>query len=178
MSIHLAITRRVRPGLEVEFERAIRDFFRTSFGQGTQGVHLLSPLPGSGSREYGILRSFANEEERLAFYQSPAFRSWEEQVRTMTEGEPLQRRLHGFEAWFRASPPPPRWKMAVVTYVGVFGITLPLMMTLNPRLQGWPLPLANAVFNLMVVPLLTWGVMPVLTRMARPWLQRTWRPSP
>jgi antibiotic biosynthesis monooxygenase (ABM) superfamily enzyme len=63
--------------------------------------------------------------------------------------------------------------MAAVTYVGVYFVTLPLMLTLNPLLTGWPLPLANATFNLVVVPLLTWGVMPVLTQVARPWLQRT-----
>lgn len=171
MPIHLAITRRVRAGCEAEFERTVRDFIRTSFSPGIDGVHLLSPAPGSGSREFGILRSFASEADRAAFYRSPAFQAWESRIRALTEGAPQHRRLHGLEAWFRAgTPPPPRWKMAVVTYAGVFAVTLPLTLAVGPLLRAWPLPLANAVFNLVVVALLTWAVMPVLTRAARPWL--------
>lgn len=170
MSIHVAITRRVRPGCEAEFQQAVHEFFRSSITPGVQGVHLLSPLPGSGSREFGILRSFATAEDRNAFYRSPLFLAWEDKVRTLTEGLPQQRQLHGLEAWFRSHQPPPRWKMAVVTYVGVYGLTLLLTLALGPFLQGWPLPLANAAFNVVVVSALTWGVMPVLTRVARSWL--------
>lgn len=171
MPIHVATTRRVRPGFETEFDRAIRDFFRESFGRGVEGVHLLSPVPGSGSRDYGILRSFASEAERAAFYRSPAFLAWEEKVRPFTEGAPTQRRLHGLEAWFRAATPPPRWKMALLTYLAVYCITLLLSLGLGSLLRTWPLVLANAAFNLVVVSLLTWVVMPGLTALARPWLQ-------
>lgn len=175
MPIHLAITRRVRPGCEAEFERAVRDFFHASFAHGgVMGAHLLSPLPGSGSQEYGILRSFASEGDRAEFYQSPAFQAWESKVRLMTEGYPRYRELHGLEAWFGSDGiPPPRWKMALLTFVGVYAITLLLMLTLSPLLKGWPLPLANAAFNGAVVPLLTWVIMPTLTRAARSWLHAT-----
>jgi len=170
VSIHVATTRRVRPGCEAGFDRAIRDFLRESFGSGVQGVHLLSPIPGSGSREYGILRSFASEAERAAFYESPTFRAWEDRVRPLTEGAPTQRRVHGLEAWFRAGSPPPRWKMALLTYVGVYGVTLLLTWGIGALIRTWPLVLAHAAFNLVVVSLLTWVVMPGLTRLARPWL--------
>lgn len=173
MPIHLAITRRVRSGCEAEFERTIRDFFQASFvHSGVLGVHLLSPLPGTGSREYGILRTFASECDRAAFYQSPAFQAWERKVGSMTDGHPRYRELHGLEAWFGSdSAPPPRWKMALLTFVGVYAITLLLSVVIGPWLRDWPLPVANAAFNLAVVPLLTWVIMPGLTRVARPWLQ-------
>lgn len=172
MPIHLAITRRVRSGCEAEFERSIREFFQASLVQGgVRGVHLLAPLPGSGSRDYGILRTFASEGDRAAFYQSPAFQAWERTVQPLTEGIPHQRELHGLEAWFRSDRGPPRWKMALLTFVGVYGITLLLTFTLGPWLRAWPLPVAHAVFNLMVVSLLTWAVMPGLSWIARSWLQ-------
>lgn len=171
MSLHLAIIRRVRPGCEAEFERAIREFFRASFGPGVEGAHLLTPLPGSGSREYGILRTFASEADRAAFYASPAFAAWSRRVGPLTEGDARQRELHGLEGWFRTSgKPPPRWKMALVTFVGVYLVTLALALLLTPHLRDWPLTLANAVFNVVVVGLLTWVVMPALTRLVRPWL--------
>jgi antibiotic biosynthesis monooxygenase (ABM) superfamily enzyme len=100
MPIHIAITRRVRPGCEAEFQEALREFFQTSFGHcGVMGASMLTPPPGSESREYGILRTFASEQERDAFYESPMFKAWEACARRLTEGEPVYRQLHGLEAW-------------------------------------------------------------------------------
>ena len=101
MPIHIAITRRVRPGCEAEFQRALQEFFQASFAHGgVLGASMLTPLPGSDSREYGILRTFASETERDAFYESPMFKAWEERARTLTEGEPVYRNFtdwkHGF----------------------------------------------------------------------------------
>ena len=81
MPIHIAITRRVRPGCEAEFQAALREFFQTSFAHGgVLGASMLTPPPGSDSREFGILRTFANEKERDAFYESPMFKAWEERA--------------------------------------------------------------------------------------------------
>lgn len=174
MPIHLAITRRVRAGREAEFEQAIREFFVTSLAQdGVMSVQLLSPLPGSGSQEYGILRTFASEGDRAAFYQSPTFQAWERKVQPMTDGLPRYRQLHGMEAWFRPHSAPPRWKMAALTFLGVYATTLPLTFLFGPYLRTFPLPLGNAAFNLMVVPLLTWVVMPSVTRLFAKWLHTT-----
>src|SRR5258708_1553594 len=126
MPVHIAITRRVRPGCEAEFQEGLREFLQSSFArEGVWGASMLAPPPGSSSREFGILRTFADETERDAFYKSAVFATWEQRARTLTEGEAVYRQLHGLEAWFRASDsPPPRWKMAVVTFVGVYVITL------------------------------------------------------
>src|ERR1041384_2383037 len=172
MPIHVAITRRVKPGHEAEFQQALREFFQSSFRhEGVLGASLLLPLPGSDSREIGILRTFASEAERDAFYDSPMFKSWEQRARTLTEGEPVYRQLHGLEAWFRSPhEPPPRWKMAVATFVGVFPVAMTLNLTLGPAIQSWHFIPKNAVFNACVVALLTWVVMPVVTRLLRGWL--------
>ena len=86
MPIHVAITRRVRPGCEAEFQQALREFFQTSFAHGgVLGATMIVPPPGSGSREFGILRTFGSEKERDDFYASPIFKSWEEKVLPLTE---------------------------------------------------------------------------------------------
>jgi antibiotic biosynthesis monooxygenase (ABM) superfamily enzyme len=175
MPIHIAITRRVRPGCEAEFQQALREFLQTSFAHGgVWGASMLTPLPGSDSREYGILRTFANEQERDAFYGSPLFKAWEERARTLTEGEAVYRQLHGLEAWFRSPhTPPPRWKMAAATFLGVFPVAMVLNLTLGPVIRSWPFIISNAVFNACVVALLTWVVMPLVTRILHRWLQGT-----
>src|SRR5438128_10211854 len=138
MPIHVAITRRVKPGHEAEFQQALREFFQASFGhEGVLGASVLTPLPGSDSREFGILRTFASETERDAFYESPMFKAWEQRARTLTEGEPVYRQLHGLEAWFRSPHSPPRWKMAVATFLGVFPVAMILNLTIGPALRSW-----------------------------------------
>jgi len=173
MPIHIAIIRRVRPGCEAEFQEALREFFQTSFSHGgVLGASMLIPPPGSATREYGILRTFASEMERDAFYESPMFKGWEERARKLTEGDPVYRQLNGLEAWFRSSHnPPPRWKMAVATFLGVFPVAMVLNLTLGPLIRSWPFLISSAVFNACMVMLLTWVVMPSVTRILHRWLQ-------
>lgn len=173
MPIHVAITRRVRPGCEAEFQQALREFFQSSFShEGVLGASMLIPPPGSDSREFGILRTFTSEAERDAFYASPLFQAWEQRARQLTEGEPEYRQLHGLEAWFRSPHvPPPRWKMAVVTLLGVYPVSLAIGYWLSPVLRDLPLPANLLVVSALIVACLTWLVMPALTKLFHHWLQ-------
>jgi len=173
MPIHVAITRRVRPGCEAEFQQALREFFQASFAHGgVLGATMIVPPPDSDSREFGILRTFANEQERDDFYAAPVFKVWERKCESLTESNSwTYRPLHGLEAWFRSPHnPPPRWKMAVATFLGVFPVALALNLSLGPAIRSWPFVFSSAVFNLCVVMLLTWVVMPVVTRALHRWL--------
>lgn len=180
MPIHVAITRRVRPGCEAEFQNALRDFFQASFEHGgVLGATMIVPPPGSESQEFGILRSFADARERDDFYASPLFKSWEARCAPLTEPHSWTvRPLHGLEAWFRSPhQPPPKWKMAIATFLGVFPVATLLNVTLGPWIKDWPFVLRNAAFNAAVVALLSWAVMPLVTRLLRGWL-RPGSPAP
>jgi antibiotic biosynthesis monooxygenase (ABM) superfamily enzyme len=171
--VHFAVTRQVRPGYEQAFEEALREFARESLRvPGTMGVHLIAPVPGTEGCEYGIMRSFESEEASRRFYESELFRNWQECVSDMVVGEPVRRRLHGLEAFFRDRPhaPPPRWKMAVVTWMGVFPSVLLWSSLLPNALSGLPHLAVVAIVNVFVVVTLAWGVMPLLTRMFAGWL--------
>jgi len=171
--IHVAITRRIKPGCEQEFQTALKEFFANSLAQtGVHGAAMLVPPPGSRSTEYGIIRSFASSAERDAFYASPLYLEWKKRVAPLSEGEPEMRDLHGLEAFFRTNGahPPPRWKMAIATYLGVLPVVMLLALTLGQLLRSWNFILNNVVFNAFVVVLLTWVVMPLITRALHAWL--------
>ena len=86
MAIHVAITRKVLPGKEDEFKEALRRFLGDSFLHGgVHGASMMTALPGSESREIGILRTFADQAERDAFYNSKLFKDWEAYASTLTE---------------------------------------------------------------------------------------------
>ena len=172
MSVHIAIVREVVPGREAEFEDAIRAFLQESLSEpGTERVHLLVPAAGSEKREYGILRSFRDEAAMKAFYASERFARWQERIAPLVVGEPVRRRLHGLEGFFRGPASPPRWKMALLTWLGVFAAVFTWSRTLGSFVHSRvPPALATAIDTAVVVTVLAWGLMPLLTRVFHKWL--------
>jgi antibiotic biosynthesis monooxygenase (ABM) superfamily enzyme len=65
---------------------------------------------------------------------------------------------------------PPRYKQAVITWLGVYPILTVTLALLRPVMATWPLPLQTLLVTLLLVPLLTYLVFPLLTRAFRAWL--------
>ena len=182
--VYMATIRRLKPGSEAEFRESLRKFFQSSLAQpGVLGVHMIAPSPGSDSREYGILRVFASEGERDKFYASAPFAEWEKRVETLSEGQVSRRTVTGLEAWFRNPEPPPRWKMALLTWVGVWPVSIVVSGLLMPFFAPIPstFSVVNIAFNgtmaIGIVLVLTWILMPALTWLARSWLYSDMRKS-
>ncbi len=166
--VHFAVTLRVRKGREAEFADALARFARRSLDYpGTTGVHLIQPVPGTGSHEFGILRSFASERHSQEFYASEMYQQYKSETAHLVEGEPIIRRLTGLEAFFRNGGHrlPPRWKMAIVTYLGVVPAALFWSTTLKPLLSDFHWFVGALLINAAVVVTLAWAMMPVLTRL-------------
>jgi uncharacterized protein len=174
--VTMAVIRVVKPGCEEAFEKALHDFVQESLHlPGQLGVHILRPPPGSGSREYGIMRHFENAEARDEFYRSPPFAEWKQRVVGLVEGEPIYEPVSGLETWFtlpgqRAIVPPPRWKMAIVTLLAVYPLSMVLGITVGNWMSGWSFLLSSLIFNAMIVTGLTWFLMPLLTRLFKAWV--------
>jgi antibiotic biosynthesis monooxygenase (ABM) superfamily enzyme len=173
MPIHVAITRRALPGKEEEFRDSLRRFMGESFAQGgVHGASMITGLPGADDRDIGILRSFADEAERDAFYASDQFKAWEDYAATVTENA-VYKDLTGLEAFFRGpGKPPPRWKMAVATLLGVFPASLFLTLTIGGLIAPLPLLGRSLIMAACMVGLLTWVIMPNVTKWLKPWLHK------
>lgn len=173
-TIHIAIVRRVRKAHVEAFERALAEFASKSLAEpGSRGVHCIYPPPGSGSLDYGILRSFATAADRDAFYETALYKEWRARIEPMVEGEPKYRRLNGLEAWFRSPgvSAPPRWKMALLTWIAVWPVSMLVPAILSPILPAaLPRILASGVIAGGIVTVLTWGAMPLLVKLAHAWL--------
>lgn len=171
MAIHVAITRKILPGKEKEFKESLQHFLGESFIHGgVHGAAMISSFPGSDSNEIGILRTFKDEQERDAFYNSALFKEWEAYASTLTE-VPVYRELMGLEAWFRSPSPPPRWKMALATLCGVFPTSLFLYYTVGLFISDLPPVIRLFITAASMVGLLTWVVMPVVIKIMKSWLQ-------
>jgi antibiotic biosynthesis monooxygenase (ABM) superfamily enzyme len=173
--IHVAIIRTVKPGSEAAYEQALHDFVqRTLTLPGQMGVYVIRPAPGSGSRQYGVIRKFSDRNALEEFRASPEYLEWSQCVQDLTEGSGRVEQLSGLESWFTLPGQPlrplPQWKMAIATYLGVVPVIMFLALTLGRWIQNWNFVLNNLVFNAFVVALLTWVVMPLITRALHSWL--------
>ena len=174
-TVHIAITRIVKPGSEKEFEHAILDFFsKTTDFPGSLGAQLIRPIPGSEDRKYGIMRSFVNKRRQEAFYESAAFAEWVETVKPLVEENYERKPLHGLEAFFNdpsMATHPPKWKMAITTWLGVWPTVFLVSQVSEPFIKQIPRIGATGLVTLVVVILLSWAVMPGLIKLLRPWLK-------
>ncbi|MDR3618252.1 MAG: antibiotic biosynthesis monooxygenase [Paludisphaera borealis] len=173
-AVSIIIRRVVRAGRQAEFEAAVRAFSPVSLTfPGHLGVHVVPPP--AGGREYVVILSFASERAWREFLQWDRYRSWAQAVRPLLDDDPAIEEVTGLETWFRMPGEHvvvPRWKMAVVTWVGVCLSVGLLNAVLRPWIADWPWWANLLGFNAVVVASLTWVVMPLLSRSARVWLRR------
>jgi antibiotic biosynthesis monooxygenase (ABM) superfamily enzyme len=66
--------------------------------------------------------------------------------------------------------PPPRYKMALLTWPGAWGLITLILWLIGPAMATWPLPLRTLVISALMVLGLSWVVIPYLTRVFAGWL--------
>lgn len=169
--IHVAVVHRVRPGREAEFEAAVAQFLNEAKSLAGSGrAHMIRPVAASAPRDYGFIRTFANAADRDAFYGSDFYREWDERMRPLVEGEVRRREIHGLEAFFPASGAPAKWKMALLTWVGVTPTVYVFSLAVRTFLGRLPALAQLCIVTAFVVPALAWAVMPLLVRLFGGWL--------
>jgi antibiotic biosynthesis monooxygenase (ABM) superfamily enzyme len=72
-----------------------------------------------------------------------------------------------------ATPRPPRYKQALITWLGVYPTLTLTLAVLGPAIQSWPLPLRALLVSVVMVVALTWLVLPLLMRVFRSWMSRS-----
>jgi antibiotic biosynthesis monooxygenase (ABM) superfamily enzyme len=168
-------SRRVRGGREAEFETWAHGI--TAAARTFPGHLSTSVLNVPGTSDYHVLYTFADRPSLDTWLDSDQRASWMAQVERMTEEERPVQRVTGLETWFTlprpgvaTMKPPPRWKMWLVTVAAIYPLILALFSLLTPVIAEWPLPLRALAFPIVLVTLMTYVVMPTLTRALHRWL--------
>ena len=168
-------SRRVKPGREAAFEAWAHGIVAAS--RQFPGHLGASVLDVPGSREYHILFSFADRKSLRAWLDSEERRRWLARVGELIEADQGLQQLTGLETWFKlpgsnvpTMKPPPRWKMWLVSIIAVYPLVLAFQALVVPRMAGLPFPLRALMFPLVLLTLMTFVVMPVVTRVLRRWL--------
>jgi antibiotic biosynthesis monooxygenase (ABM) superfamily enzyme len=174
-AVTVNIVRTVLPGREDDFEALVRAFIPKSLTYaGHLGVHVVKPA-ASTSRKYYVVIKFATGKQWQSFQEWPEYLQFRAAIEPLLEREPCVEEMTGLESWFTlpgatSLRPLPRWKMALVTLLGVYPTSVLIGMFVGPWLTTWPGWLQSFVFATLMVAMLTWVVMPLLTRLFRFWL--------
>lgn len=175
--VTVVVRRRAKAGREAELDEWQRQIIGvTSRFPGYQGstvVRSRGADRGGAPAEHLLVFRFATFEDLRRWQTSPERAEWLARAEPFTEEVEVTAQ-QGLEPFFdlpaHRGAPPPRWKMAVVTWVGLYPLIVLVGLASRPLLEGLPFALAVAPQSMMTVALMAWLVMPFLTRRAAGWL--------
>ena len=157
--------------------------------EGSMGIDIIKPTPNISNKskpEYVIIFRFNTYENLDKWEKSPIRHEWLQKGRKLAESDYDVQKMTGLEFWFtpyfndESSPmiplqPPPRYKMVIVT-IPVISI---LLLTLVPQIHfltemlSIPFPIRLVIALTITVLLMTYIIMPLLTKLLKPWLFKT-----
>jgi antibiotic biosynthesis monooxygenase (ABM) superfamily enzyme len=166
-------TWKVKKGKETAFEELQQAFTRESAKfPGYMGVSVMrNPTP---SGEYVVIYKFDSKEHLDAWQGSDVRQELLHKAESLRAENVRYQTGYGLEFWFTSptsSAHPPRWKMAIITVLGVWPVSMLVSSVLKPLLVSVPLLLQALLIAVGIVILLTWVVMPVLVIIFRSWLE-------
>lgn len=176
------VTRSPKRGKIKEFEEWMQGFIRESLRfEGHLGVNVIRPSDES-KPEYVIVVRFNNLENMLKWENSAERNKWLEKGKGLTEGEGKIEKLTGMEFWFspytskdtgrRIALTPPPYKMAIVTTAVIFILLTTLIPQVHKLTEGIPSLLRTLMETTIIVVLMTYVLMPNVTRLLSPWLSK------
>jgi len=171
------IRRTVRPGKEADFEAWLKGIGNDAIQfPGHLGTNIIRPTSRKRP-EYIIIFRFDTYRHLENWESSDVRRKWVERVQPLIIGETHIHRLSGLEYWFTLpdygeSEVPPRLKMAFVTWLALFPVVLLVQPVLSRLLGMLPWWVQIMIMAAVMVALMTWLVMPFMTRLFKSWLYK------
>ena len=168
------ISHYIRSGRESGYEEWLQGISQVARQfEGHNGVTILRPKPGC-KEEYVIILRFDEYKNLCQWMRSSERKEWIERAKPLIKKPENVQILTGLEALVSlpntTAAPPPKYKTAFVTWIGVFVCASILGHFLGPLVAGLPFLLRQAIMTGITVALLAYVVMPRLTRLFYKWL--------
>ncbi|WP_100639039.1 antibiotic biosynthesis monooxygenase [Marinobacter salexigens] len=171
----VVVSRRVRAGKEAEFEKLSSQMTeRASHFPGHLGATMFRPS-SSEDPEYRIMFKFQDRETLSAWEES------EERAELLSKIEslllqPSERDVtSGIITWFTLPgqnpvKPPPKWKMTIVSWLALYPAVTLVFVLFGDLLAQLPLLLRTMLVTVVVMLLMSYVLMPRMTRWFAFWL--------
>lgn len=174
-------SRRAKPGSQAALENVIDRLAKAmANAPGYEGVTSLRPQRGHPPI-YTMVAHFASQEDLDAWVSSELRGRLYAEAEEVSVGGLNVQQAAGLEAWFQmpGQPlvvPPPRYKMAILTWLAIFPLLVLANLIATPLLSRLS-PLARLLpVSIVLIAIMTWVVMPQMTRWFRFWLYPVPRP--
>ena len=174
-AVTTTVTRRVKPGHEAFYEQFLEGIIAAaSRFPGHLGVEVFRPQSAAAG-EYRTVYRFDTAEHLREWLDSDEHAAWLERAEPHVAGPMRTSFVTGLETWFTlpdrpGTAPPPPYKMALLTWITIFPLITAIVAVTGPLLEELPLVLRLGITTALAVPLMTWIVMPRVTRLLRGWL--------
>ncbi len=172
--VTVVVRRRIKPGAGSAYE-ALLDRLSAAAKQLPGYLGAEFHRPAAPGQDYVSVFRFDSVEHLAAFEASELRAVFLAEVAPLSEADAIWQRMTGLEFWFDppkgtvvAQPSPHR--MAVVLVAVVFALVLAINLAIGPLMAGWPLPLRLLLTVTLQVALMTYVIMPRLTRAIAPWI--------
>jgi antibiotic biosynthesis monooxygenase (ABM) superfamily enzyme len=181
----LLVSRHAKAGQESQFELLMTEFIaRAEAFPGCLGTQIVRPGDevGVGDTLHHALMAFDSDASLKGWQNSPERNAGLATIAPHIEGDAVVRGISGLAHWFQPKPvgksaQPPRWKVAVVTWLGIFPTVYLLFLLLGNWLAPWSLLPRIFLLTILVVAIMTWGVAPQLTKLLKSWLYSGAKPK-
>ncbi|MHB8895014.1 MAG: hypothetical protein ACYC99_07545 [Candidatus Geothermincolia bacterium] len=173
--VSCVVTSGIKPDKVEEYEKLISES-----GQDARAIDpnvtitVIKPAAAT-NHQYVIIMNFSSHEKLADWERSDARARLHREDRPLEEGKASFREVTGIEYWFSipkvgALRPPARFKMAIVTVLGLYILSVIYMYTVNPWMKSLPDHVSLVVRLLVLVIAMTYLIMPLLSRLFARWL--------
>lgn len=170
------IARVVRPEYLQEFEQWITGMNQIARNfEGFLGVNVIRPHD-TAHPEYVIVVRFDEYTHLKAFMTSAEREEYLKKSERLTIGELTVQEMQGFESFFTLPDRsgiqgrPAMYKMAILTILALYPPLLGLSTLFTALFHGFPRPLLILITLVVLVPIMTYFIMPWVTSLFRFWL--------
>ncbi|MEH6626697.1 MAG: antibiotic biosynthesis monooxygenase [Motiliproteus sp.] len=173
--VTVSICRRVKKGMDRAYEFWISGVIEAASSYpGHLGTSVLRPSQ-STNHQYVVIYRFDSYANCQYWEDSLLRQQWLAQLDDLVVGEATTHRGTGLEFWFDlpelpAHKPPAPTKMALVLIVVVYALVMAINLLFAPLLSEFPLWLKTLLIVVTQVLLMTFVVMPRVTKLLKNWL--------
>jgi antibiotic biosynthesis monooxygenase (ABM) superfamily enzyme len=186
LPVTVIVKRIVKKNKIREFEEWLSGISKeVSRQDGSMGIDIIRPPKEESNPEYVIIFRFNNYDNLAKWENSSVRNEWLRKGRELAQADPYVQKLSGLEFWFTPHSSkssylvpvisPPRYKMAIVTIpvISILLLTLVPQIHLVTEMLFIPYSIRLVIAIIVMVILMTYLIMPLLTRLLRPWLFNT-----
>lgn len=173
--VSVLVDREVLPGKKAEFEEALKGIIDASQKfPGALGTDVILPEEEC-QFHYRVIFRFQTMAQLKAWEKSAERLKWLKIIDLLTQAPTELQVITGLETWFslpRAKQiiPPPRYKMALVTWMAITPLLILFNLITQPLLGPIPIVFRIMISTPIIVLIMTYLLMPLMVKIFAKWL--------